>query len=163
MDLSWFKIQRKLQGAISSLQRICEIYPRPSQDTKLPIFSELTMSGSLRFDEPLKHMKQSVFTRKTEVSPGGEYEPSNQERTVEDPVRLCPIHSKPHPLRKWCGFRNKTLDRNNLTLKIITSDSSVPPQPVTSPKTMTKLNCAMSATTTDITLHFIQGQLHENQ
>jgi hypothetical protein len=53
--------------------------------------------------------------------------------------------------------------KEKLTLKRNTSVSSVAPQPVTSPKTVTKLCCAMSATLTDIHLHFIQGQLHGNQ
>lgn len=75
------------------------------------------MAGSMRTEKPLKYIKPPVFTRKTEVSGGGEYKHSNMERRVEDQDRLCPIHNKPHPVRKCCGFHSNTLVERKAYLK----------------------------------------------
>jgi len=75
------------------------------------------MGGSTRTDTSLKNIKPSVFTRKTEVSSEGKVKQNNTDRQFEDPDRLCPLHNKPHPLRKCRGFRNKTIEDRKAYLK----------------------------------------------
>lgn len=82
-----------------------------------PSFAELTMGASIRTEKPLKHVKPSVFTRKTEVSSEGEYKQNNVERKVEGPDRLCPLYNKLHPLRKCRGFSSKPLEERKAYLK----------------------------------------------
>ncbi|XP_034547118.1 uncharacterized protein LOC117818374 isoform X1 [Notolabrus celidotus] len=52
-----------------------------------------------------QHVKSTVAVRKTEISSDG------------DPDKLCPLHNKPHPLRKCRGFRNKTIEERKAYLK----------------------------------------------
>ncbi|XP_056107180.1 uncharacterized protein LOC130085444 [Rhinichthys klamathensis goyatoka] len=75
------------------------------------------MSGSVKTDKPLKPTKSYVFTRKTEVSSESGDKQNIREKKVEDPDRLCPLHNKPHPLRKCRGFRSKTVDEQKAYLK----------------------------------------------
>ncbi|KAJ8369449.1 hypothetical protein SKAU_G00094770 [Synaphobranchus kaupii] len=59
----------------------------------------------------------SAETLKTKVSSEGEDKQNNVERKVENPDRLCPLHNKPHPLRKFRGFCSKTLEERKAYLK----------------------------------------------
>ncbi|XP_061836601.1 E3 ubiquitin-protein ligase LRSAM1 isoform X1 [Nerophis lumbriciformis] len=79
-----------------------------------PSFAEL---GSNRTDKLQKEIKQSVFPRKTDVSKADAGKQNKKEKRVEDPDRVCPLHNKPHPLRKCHGFRNKSLEERISYLK----------------------------------------------
>ncbi|XP_056101657.1 uncharacterized protein LOC130080328 [Rhinichthys klamathensis goyatoka] len=62
------------------------------------------------------NFKTAVSVRKTEIlAPKGNRESSDQK--VVDPDKLCPLHNKPHSLRKCRGFRAKTLDQRKVILK----------------------------------------------
>ncbi|XP_042150458.1 uncharacterized protein LOC121838334 [Ixodes scapularis] len=59
-----------------------------------------------------------VSVHATDVTPGAvdHYSPATAER-MEDPNRQCPLHKKPHPLRKCRVFREKPLQERKSLLK----------------------------------------------
>lgn len=59
--------------------------------------------------------KQSVTVHKTDVSAEAK---SKTEKSVEDLSKLCPMHRKPHPLRKCKGFRNMLLEDRKKFIKV---------------------------------------------
>ena len=63
-------------------------------------------------------MRTPVSVRRTEVSADFDngYESSTEKRAV-DPDKQCPLHHKPHPLRKCRGFRYTSLDERKACLK----------------------------------------------
>ncbi len=75
------------------------------------------------------HLKQEKFSRlsnripvsvrKTEVLATVSNSKAKQlpEQKILDPGKQCPIHNKPHPLSKCCGFRVKPLDERKTYLK----------------------------------------------
>lgn len=64
------------------------------------------------------HTKTSVAVRKTEISTDNSNSGSTTAtRTDDNPERQCPLHNKPHPLRKCRGFRTKTLEERKAYLK----------------------------------------------
>ncbi|XP_061756784.1 uncharacterized protein LOC133553044 [Nerophis ophidion] len=68
-------------------------------------------------DKLQREIKQSVFARKTVVSKADPGKQNKEEKRVEDPDRVCPLHNKPHPLRKCHGFHNKSLEEQISCLK----------------------------------------------
>lgn len=57
------------------------------------------------------HVRTSVAVRRTEISTSGsDSDNTTVVRKQEDPDKQCPLHNKPHPLRKCRCFRNKTLE-----------------------------------------------------
>lgn len=64
----------------------------------------------------LKHVnfKAPVSVHKTNVSP---VEAQNNSALKDDIANHCPIHNKPHPLRKCHGFRLKTIEERKTYLK----------------------------------------------
>ena len=63
------------------------------------------------------YTRTSVAVRRTEVSTnGGDGDSTSATRRNDDPDKLCPLHNKPHPLRKCRSFRNKTLDEQKAYL-----------------------------------------------
>lgn len=59
-----------------------------------------------------------ISVRKTDVSStaeAGQHIATN--RSIVDPEKQCPLHSKPHPLRKCRLFRSKTLEERKALLK----------------------------------------------
>ncbi|XP_077320914.1 uncharacterized protein LOC143943186 [Lithobates pipiens] len=87
-------------------------------------FAFLNMGGSSSVKtekQPLVHNKErkaTVSVRKTEVP--AEFD-ANQDKSsgmqIEDPDKQCPLHNKPHPLRKCRSFRSKTIEERKSYLK----------------------------------------------
>ncbi|KAI4900717.1 hypothetical protein NFI96_009187 [Prochilodus magdalenae] len=85
-----------------------------------PSFASITGSWCVAKTErsslTSNQLRTSVAVKKTEVSAdsnGG----GSVTATHGDPEKQCPLHNKPHPLRKCRGFRNKTLDERKAYLK----------------------------------------------
>ncbi|XP_040216137.1 uncharacterized protein LOC120945794 [Rana temporaria] len=65
-----------------------------------------------------KERRATVSVRKTEVPPeSAANQEDNTRKKVEEPDKICPIHNKPHPLRKCRSFRSKTLEERKAYLK----------------------------------------------
>lgn len=78
-----------------------------------PSFAALTGGGSMSKSEHAfrPNMKAPISVRKTEVSVISDSSHNNpSEKIMADPDKQCPLQNKPHPLRKCCGFRSKSLD-----------------------------------------------------
>ncbi len=85
-----------------------------------PSFAPLTGSWSTgKVEHSFKHnTKTPVSVKKTEVSVGSDSSHDNpSEKRMADPDKQCPLHNKPHPLRKCRGFRSKSLDERKAYLK----------------------------------------------
>lgn len=61
------------------------------------------------------HTKPTVAVRKMGVAADGNS--SSNGKMENDTDKQCPLHNKPHPLRKCRGFRSKTLDERKSYLK----------------------------------------------
>ncbi|KAL2089355.1 hypothetical protein ACEWY4_014043 [Coilia grayii] len=59
--------------------------------------------------------KMAVTVHKTDVKPTTDHEADNSQKN--DVAKQCPIHNKPHPLKKCRGFRLKTLEERKAYLK----------------------------------------------
>lgn len=59
--------------------------------------------------------KTLVSVHKTEASSPSKVEYT--QKNAEGPGRQCPIHRKPHPLKRCCGFREKSLEDRKAFLK----------------------------------------------
>ncbi len=55
-----------------------------------------------------------MLVHKTEISHDA---PQDKTPSKDDLAKYCPIHNKPHPLRKCRGFRLKTIDERKVYLK----------------------------------------------
>eukprot|EP00079_Xenopus_tropicalis_P036616 XP_017950387.1 PREDICTED: uncharacterized protein LOC101733460 [Xenopus tropicalis] len=66
-----------------------------------------------------KELRRTVSVRKTEVPPTtvSYTDKSSSFGKTEDPNRQCPIHKKPHPLKKCRGFRAKSLQERKEILQ----------------------------------------------
>lgn len=85
-----------------------------------PSFACVTTS-SLRTEKPAvskqKH-QLPISVRKTDVSPaGGANQTTLTDKNNMGPDKQCPLHDKPHPLRKCRLFRSKTLEERKSLLK----------------------------------------------
>lgn len=58
-----------------------------------------------------------VSVHKTDISVDSEHDTNVSPRQDENPGKSCPIHHKPHPLRKCRGFRAKTIDERKTFLR----------------------------------------------
>lgn len=85
-----------------------------------PSFATLTGGwGSGKTELPTRHStKWPVSVKKTQVSvePDSNHD-DHLEKDIVDPDKQCPLHNKPHPLRKCRGFRSKSLDVRKAYLK----------------------------------------------
>ncbi|XP_040289970.1 uncharacterized protein LOC121002590 [Bufo bufo] len=61
-----------------------------------------------------RNRRGPVSVRKTDIIPTPA---PNKSGKIENPNRLCPIHKKPHPLKKCIGFRKKPLQERKELLK----------------------------------------------
>ncbi|KAL1021415.1 hypothetical protein UPYG_G00013000 [Umbra pygmaea] len=87
-------------------------------DPSFPLYTSAVQSPTQN-NRPTKFSnKTSISVHKTEVK--SEFSDNsillNKEKS-ESPDYHCPIHNKPHPLKKCRGFRIKTLDEPKLYLK----------------------------------------------
>lgn len=78
-------------------------------------FNLLSVSNTVnrsRFVESHGKGQRSLSVHKTEVFPS-----SNSTSSVEGPDKFCPVHHKPHPLRRCRGFRERPIDKRKKILK----------------------------------------------
>lgn len=114
-----YNLQEKWVSVTSKYKMDCDVsYPPFSffvgfitEQAKVrndPSFACVTTS-SMRTEKPagLKPKHQlPISARKTEVSPaGGATHPTTTDEGIMDPDKQCPLHGKPHPLRKCRLFK----------------------------------------------------------
>ncbi|XP_072564870.1 uncharacterized protein, partial [Paramormyrops kingsleyae] len=82
-----------------------------------PSFQMVTTSAPpMRANKPLKGPAHaSIVVHKTEV--GSLMKGNDIVKNTEDLNKNCPLHKKPHPLRKCRGFRGKSLEQRKAFLK----------------------------------------------
>ncbi|XP_063758693.1 uncharacterized protein LOC134877201 [Eleginops maclovinus] len=80
-----------------------------------PISSHVTP----RTERPTKYSGRGpVAVHKTDIpAESSGYQASPFQKKMEEPDRQCPIHKKPHPLKKCKLFRNKTLEERKSYLR----------------------------------------------
>ena len=71
------------------------------------------MERKNKWDRPVK---MPVSVHKTQVS-STERSEFREDKRSADPNKHCPLHKKPHPLRKCRGFREKSLEERKQLLK----------------------------------------------
>ncbi|XP_034450403.1 uncharacterized protein LOC117767006 [Hippoglossus hippoglossus] len=71
------------------------------------------MERKNKWDRPVK---MPVSVHKTQVS-STERSEFREDKKSADPNKYCPLHKKPHPLRKCRGFREKSLEERKQLLK----------------------------------------------
>lgn len=87
-----------------------------------PSFAKIAVgsSSTIKFERGPPHkpyVTPTVATRKTEVSTNLENAHTQASgKKVNDPDKHCPLHNKPHPLRKCRSFRDRTLDKRKTYL-----------------------------------------------
>lgn len=75
-----------------------------------------TSSSPTKFERaPFKGTRNPISVNKTDVDSA--HTRSNNVKGVSDPNKSCPIHSKPHPLKRCKAFRAKTLEERKTFLK----------------------------------------------
>lgn len=86
-----------------------------------PSFAPLLSTSSPSYSKPERlnksNFKSAVSVRKTEITAPTNTHDNNNNIKVADPDKQCPLHNKPHSLRKCHGFRAKTLDERKSFLK----------------------------------------------
>lgn len=91
-----------------------------------PSFSFSTSSTQLASSraEPNKFSGKSAITvHRTEVlSQTLDQQYKQPQKRFESPDRLCPIHHKPHPLKKCRAFRKKSIEERKSFLKMKVTD-----------------------------------------
>lgn len=82
-------------------------------------FSTSNSHTPLKQERNMKHFyKAPVSVHKTEVTPtSNSSDTSSDEKRSGDPDRECPIHRKPHPLKKCRAFRSKPIEERKAYLK----------------------------------------------
>ena len=68
------------------------------------------------FQPSSHHTRTSVAVSRTEISTSCD-DNNTAVRKHDDPDKQCPLHNKPHPLRKCRSFRNKTVEERKAYLK----------------------------------------------
>ncbi|XP_026005436.1 uncharacterized protein LOC113010547 [Astatotilapia calliptera] len=63
------------------------------------------------------HSRNHVSSSKTEITSTSAIKPTESASSKLDVDRQCPIHKKPHPLKRCRGFRAKTLDERKTFLR----------------------------------------------
>ncbi|KAL3983862.1 FRAS1-related extracelluar matrix protein 1/2 [Sarotherodon galilaeus] len=81
-----------------------------------PSFNLFMQAPAERRNKWERPTKTSVHVHKTQVSGTAKSE-SKESRERIDPNKHCPLHKRPHPLRKCRGFREKSLDDRKQLLK----------------------------------------------
>jgi len=86
-----------------------------------PSFSITPLSShvSSRTERPTKYSGRGpVAVHKTDIpAESSDIQTSPASKKMEEPDRQCPIHKKPHPLKKCKLFRNKTLEERKSYLR----------------------------------------------
>lgn len=128
-----YNLQEKWVSVASKYKRDCGVFYPPfsffvrfiSEEAKVrndPGFACVT-TFSLRTERPtgLKQKHQlPISVRKTDVSPaGGASQHLTTDKSITDPGKQCPLHGKPHPLRKCRLFRSKSLEERRTSISIL--------------------------------------------
>ena len=82
-------------------------------DPSFNLFTPVSMERKNKWDRPVK---MPVSVHKTQVS-STERSEFREDKRSADPNKHCPLHKKPHPLRKCRGFREKSLEERKQLLK----------------------------------------------
>lgn len=83
-----------------------------------PSFTALTGPSMNKTERPFKQNLTPVSVRRTDVSVDTDNHQDNSgEKAPIDLDKQCPLHLKPHPLRKCRGFRSKSLDERKTYLR----------------------------------------------
>lgn len=82
-------------------------------DPSLNLFMQAPVERKSKWERPAK---TSAYVHKTQVSGTAKAE-STESREQIDPNKHCPLHKKPHPLRKCRGFREKSINDRKQLLK----------------------------------------------
>ncbi|KAL0149829.1 hypothetical protein M9458_054877 [Cirrhinus mrigala] len=86
---------------------------RARTDPSFSFFTEVPVERLSKWEKPTK---PSVYVHKTQIS--GTTKAECRESTERiDPNKHCPLHRKPHPLRKCRGFREKSINDRKQLLK----------------------------------------------
>ncbi|XP_069809647.1 uncharacterized protein [Dendropsophus ebraccatus] len=124
------RYKRENQVSFPPFDYFCEFISNIAESKNDPSFyyGESSGPGSppSKYDSPRSEYRKHrgpVSVKKTDVLPttsSASEEPSyknNQGEKIENPNRQCPIHKKPHPLKKCIGFRRKPLQERKELLK----------------------------------------------
>ncbi|XP_067279206.1 uncharacterized protein [Pseudorasbora parva] len=82
-----------------------------------PSFFLPTPTSQFFKTEKILRQKDPVHVHKTEIPAELIQKTSGTDKRAESPERQCPIHRKPHPLKKCRSFRIKSLDERIVFLK----------------------------------------------
>lgn len=79
-------------------------------------FSSCNSQASTRTEKSTSYnRKATVSVHRTEIAE--EKQDGSEEKKIEEPDRQCPIHKKPHPLKKCKSFRDKPIEERQAFLK----------------------------------------------
>ncbi|RXN37835.1 hypothetical protein ROHU_001681 [Labeo rohita] len=100
------------QVAFPPFSFFCDFVCREARTRNDPSFAlSHGIHNMLKLEQPVKKQaKSSIYTHKTEVLSGAVTHTCSSRDELEDVDKICPIHKKPHPLRRCRGFRSKPLD-----------------------------------------------------
>ena len=86
---------------------------RARADPSFNLFTQVPAERKSKWERPAK---TSVYVHKTQVSGAAKAESKESTERI-DPNKHCPLHKKPHPLRKCRGFREKSINDRKQLLK----------------------------------------------
>ncbi|XP_073405860.1 uncharacterized protein [Dendrobates tinctorius] len=120
------KYKKDHQVSFPPFSYFCEFIKDIAERKNDPSFSYGESSGpasppskyvSTRLND--RNRRSPVSVKKTDILPLPTSAPgkSNKGEKIENPNRECPIHKKPHPLKKCIGFRKKPLQERKELLK----------------------------------------------
>ena len=97
----------------------CDFVCREARARNDPSFALLSGNqGVPKPEQPVKrHTKSSVHAHKTEVSSDTVQSDDRSKPSGLDVDKQCPLHKKPHPLKRCRGFRSKPLEERKAFLK----------------------------------------------
>ncbi|KAK3545643.1 hypothetical protein QTP70_008781 [Hemibagrus guttatus] len=107
------------QVAFPPFSFFCDFICREARTRNDPSFALASgINSVLKLEQPVKRqVKSPVYAHKTEVSSGTVRQTSSSNCESDDVDKTCPIHKKPHPLKRCRGFRSKPLDERKTFLK----------------------------------------------
>lgn len=104
------------QVAFPPFSFFCDFICREARTRNDPSFALSYRIHVLKLEQPVKkQVKNPVYTLKTEVLSGAAFQTCSgaelcSSGELEDVDKTCPIHKKPHPLKRCRGFRSKPLN-----------------------------------------------------
>ncbi len=112
------------QVAFPPFSFFCDFVCREARTRNDPSFAlSYGIHNVLKLEQPVKkQLKSPVYTHKTEVVSGAAFQTCTgaelcSSGELEDVDKTCPIHKKPHPLKRCRGFRSKPLNERKTFLR----------------------------------------------